>query len=81
MPQTPRCLCQSSFCKRERRHALKSEGREVRKKKKKKKKNATEMQLAREEDGGGGAALKDCFAKDLSFVLILLVFFFSIPDL
>ena len=33
------------------------------------------MQPGREEDGGG-AALKDCFAKDLSFVLILLVFFF-----
>ena len=27
------------------------------------------MQLAREEDDGGGVALKDCFAKDLSFVL------------
>ena len=37
------------------------------------------MQLAREEDdGGGGGALKDCFAKDLSFVLFLLVFFFSL---
>ena len=35
------------------------------------------MQLAREEDDGGGGALKDCFAKDLSFVLFLLVFFFS----
>ena len=34
------------------------------------------MQLAIEEDDGGGAALEDCFAKDLSFVLILLVFFF-----
>ena len=34
------------------------------------------MQSAREEDDGGGVALKDCFAKDLSFVLILLVFFF-----
>ena len=34
------------------------------------------MQSAREEDDGGGATLKDCFAKDLSFVLILLVFFF-----
>ena len=38
------------------------------------------MQPAREEDdGGGGGALKDCFAKDLSF--ILLVFCFSILDL
>ena len=36
------------------------------------------MQSAREEDDGGGVALKDCFAKDLSFVLILLVFFFYI---
>lgn len=34
------------------------------------------MQPTKEEDGGGGAALKDCIAKDLSFVLILLVFFF-----
>ena len=34
------------------------------------------MQPAKEEDDGGGATLKDCFAKDLSFVLILLVFFF-----
>ena len=34
------------------------------------------MQLAREEDDSGGVALKDCFAKDLSFVLILLVFIF-----
>ena len=39
------------------------------------------QQLAREEDdggggGGGGVALKDCFAKDLSFVIVLLVFFF-----
>ena len=34
------------------------------------------MQLAIEEDDGGGAALEDCFAKDVSFVLILLVFFF-----
>ena len=32
------------------------------------------MQPTREEDDSGGAALKDCFAKDLSF--ILLVFFF-----
>ena len=33
--------------------------------------------LAREEedDDGGGVALKDCFAKDLSFVIVLLVFF------
>ena len=51
------------ICKTERWHALKSEGCEVRKKKKK----------IEEEDGG---ALKDCFAKDLSFVLFLLVFFF-----
>ena len=35
------------------------------------------MQLAREEDDGGGVALKDCFAKDLSFVL----FFFLVLDL
>ena len=34
------------------------------------------MQPAKEEDDGGGATVKDCFAKDLSFVLILLVFFF-----
>ena len=34
------------------------------------------MQPAREEDDGGGVALKDCFAKDMSFVLILLVYFF-----
>ena len=34
------------------------------------------MQSSKEEDEGGGVALKDCFAKDLSFVLILLVFFF-----
>jgi len=33
-------------------------------------------QLAKEEDdNGGGVALKDCFAKDLSFVIVLLVFF------
>ena len=32
------------------------------------------MQPAREEDdGGGGGALKDCFAKDFSFVIFLLV--------
>ena len=45
-------------------------------KKKKKKKKAAEMQPTREEDAGGGVALKNCFAKDLSFVLNLLVFFF-----
>ncbi|XP_050253683.1 disease resistance protein Roq1-like [Quercus robur] len=33
-------------------------------------------QLAKEEDdGGGGVALKDCFAKDLSFVIVLLDIF------
>ena len=77
MPQSPRCLCQSSFCKIERRHTLKSKRCGVRKKKKKKKKKkAAEMQPTREEDAGGGVALKNCFAKDLSFVLNLLVFFF-----
>ena len=81
MPQSPRCLCQSSFCKIERRHALKFEGCEVREKKKKEEEESREMQPAREEDDGGGVALKDCFAKDMSFVLILLVFFFSILDL
>ena len=80
LPQSPRCLCQSSFCKIERRHALKSKGREVRKKKKKKKKkkNTTEMQLAREEDDGGGDALKDCFAKNLCICTYLVGFFFSL---
>ena len=34
------------------------------------------MQPAREEEDGCGVALKDCFAKDMSFVLILLVYFF-----
>ena len=35
------------------------------------------MKPAREEDdGGGGGELKDCFAKDFSFVIFLLVFFF-----
>ena len=60
--------------------ALRSKGCEVRKKKKKKKqkkKKAVEMQPAREEDDGGGATLKDCFAKDLSFVIVLLVYFFQ----
>ena len=51
------------------------------KKKKKEEEESREMQSAREEDDGGGVALKDCFAKDMSFVLILLVFFFSILDL
>ena len=33
-------------------------------------------QLAKEEDdNGGGVVLNDCFAKDLSFVIVLLVFF------
>ena len=31
------------------------------------------MQPAKEEDDGGGGALKDYFAKDLSFVIFLLV--------
>ena len=51
------------------------------KKKKEEEEESREMQPAREEDDGGGVALKDCFAKDMSFVLILLVFFFSILDL
>ena len=34
------------------------------------------MQPAREEDDGGDVALKDCFVKDLSFVIVLLVCFF-----
>ena len=59
---------------------LKSKGCEVRKKrekkKKQKKKKAVEMQPAREEDDGGDVALKDCFVKDLSFVIVLLVCFF-----
>ena len=59
---------------------MNSEGWEFSKKKKNKKKAAA-TQPTREEDDGGGAALEDCFAKNLSFVLILLVFFFSILDL
>ena len=57
------------------------EGWEFRKKKKKNKKKAAATQPTKEEDDGGGAVLEDCFAKDLSCVLILLVFFFSILDL
>ena len=60
--------------------ALNSKGCEVRKKKKRKKKQkkkkAVEMQSAREENDGGDVALKDCFVKDLSFVIVLLVCFF-----
>ena len=35
------------------------------------------MQPTREEDDSGGAALMDCFAKDLSFILLVFFFFFS----
>ena len=60
---------------------MKSEGCEVRKKKKKKRRRIRKQQRCSWPEKKvmvGGGALKDCFAKDLSFVLFLLVFFFSL---
>ena len=49
---------------------------EKRNRSKRRRRKQAEMQPAREEDDGDGATLKDCFATDLSFVIVLLVYFF-----